>query len=150
MQFLNLDAGSEYSDAVKVTVLMREGKMTEARQAAQKMTESPMWMRGFLIACLDKAPQADQHRLAEQAENNLMLQHNSALKYYEGAVLAACGEKQMAFVFLQKAISERYCARESLQDDPLLAAVRQEPEFKGILESASQCEGKFKSAEGLR
>ena len=56
MEYLDLDAGSEWSTAVKVSVLMREGKLTEARQAAQRMTENPIWMRGFLQACLSKTP----------------------------------------------------------------------------------------------
>lgn len=148
MEYLNLDAGSEYSNAVKVTVLMREGKMTEARQAAQIMTENPMWMRAFLIGCLDKAPEPERHRMAELAQNELMPQQNSALKYYEGAVLAACGEKQIAYVFLRKAVSDRYCAHQALQADPLLATVRGDPEFQGILQASAECQQKFSSAEG--
>jgi eukaryotic-like serine/threonine-protein kinase len=148
MEYLKLDGGSEYSNAVKVTVLMRQGKMTEARQAAQIMTESPMWMRSFLLSCLDKASEPERQRLAESAENTLMPEHNSALKYYEGAVLAACGEKQIAYVFLRKAVSDRYCAHEALQADPLLATVRDDPEFQGILQASAECEQKFKSAEG--
>jgi eukaryotic-like serine/threonine-protein kinase len=148
MAYLNLDAGSEYSNAVKVTVLMREGKITEARQAAQIMTESPIWMRAFLLACLDKAPEAERHRLAESAQNELMAENNSALKYYEGAVLAACGEKQIAYTFLRKAVADRYCAHEALQADPLLATVRQDHEFKEIVQAAAECQEKFTSAEG--
>ena len=41
MEYLNLDAGSEWSNAVRVSVLMRQGKMPEAQQAAQQMTENP-------------------------------------------------------------------------------------------------------------
>jgi len=61
-------------------VLTREGKMTEARQAAQQMTESPMWMRSFLLSCLGKAPAAEEHRLAEAAQNELMPVRNSPFK----------------------------------------------------------------------
>ena len=150
MEYLNLDAGSEYANAVKVTVLMREGKMTEARQSAQKMTESPMWMRAFLLGCLDKAPPAEVHRLAESAQNELMPEKNSALKYYEGAVLAACGERQIAYVFLRKAVSDKYCAREALQADPLLAGVRDDPEFQGIVQAAAECQQKVMAAEDLK
>jgi serine/threonine protein kinase/Tfp pilus assembly protein PilF len=150
MDFLKLDAGSEYSDAVKVTVLMREGKMTEARQSAQKMTDNPMWMRGLLQACLNNAPSAEVHRQAELAQSELLPEQNSALKYYEGAVLAACGEKQIAYDFLRKAVADRYCAHEALLADPLLAPVGKEAEFQAIVQSAAQCEQKFISAEGLR
>ena len=145
MEYLNLDAGSEYSNAIKVTVLMREGKMTEARQAAQKMTDSPMWMRTFLLGCLDKVPATEEHQLAEVAEKQLLLEQNSALKYYEGAVLAACGEKQIAYTFLRKAVSDKYCAREALQSDPLLAGVRGEAEFGEITRAAAQCQEKVRA-----
>jgi serine/threonine protein kinase len=148
MEYLNLDAGSEYSNAVKVTVLMREGKMTEARQAAQIMTDSPMWMRAFLIGCLDKVPESERHRLAESAENALTPEQVPALRFYEGTVLAACGEKQIAYTFLRKAVADRYCAHEALLADPLLATVRQDPEFQGIVQAAAACQQKFTSAEG--
>ena len=148
MEYLNLDAGSEYSNAVKVTVLMREGKMTEARQAAQIMTESPTWMRAFLIGCLDKVPESERHRLAESAENALTPEQVPALRFYEGTVLAACGERQIAYTFLRKAVADRYCAHEALLADPLLATVRQDPEFQGIVQAAAACQQKFSSAEG--
>jgi len=112
------------------------------------MTESPMWMRAFLIGCLDKVPEAERHHLAELAQNELMPEHNSALKYYEGAVLAACEEKQIAHVFLRRAITDRYCAHQALQADPLLTAVRQDREFQEILAASAECERKFTLAEG--
>jgi TolB-like protein/Tfp pilus assembly protein PilF len=149
MQYLQLDSGSEYANAVKVTVLMREGKMAEARQAAQLMTENPMWMRGVLQPCLNNAPATEVHAQAEALQKQLMSQHNSALKYYEGAVLAACGDKQLAFAFLQKAVEDRYCAHEALQRDPLLAGVRGEAEFHEILKSSTECEAKFREGTGL-
>jgi hypothetical protein len=54
MEYLNLDAGSEWSNAMRVSVLMRQGKMTEAQQATPQMTENPMWMRGLVQACLNQ------------------------------------------------------------------------------------------------
>ena len=139
MDFLNLDAGSEYANAIKVTVLMREGKTIEAQRAVQPMTENPLWMRGFLQVCLNKAPAAEVHRAAEAAEKELMAIHNSALKYYEGAVLASCGEKQIAFEFLHTAIRGGYCSHDALLEDPLLAGVRGDAEFGAIVQEATAC-----------
>ncbi|MGB9232795.1 MAG: protein kinase [Terriglobales bacterium] len=148
MEYLELDGGSEWSNAVKVSVLMRENKMTEARRAVQAMTENPIWMRGFLQACLNKAPAADVHRLADQAQNELLAEHDSELKYYQGTLLAECGEKHTAFVFLRKAVEGKYCAREALEDDPLLTGVRAEPEFQGIVQAAADCQQTLNAAEG--
>jgi serine/threonine protein kinase/TolB-like protein len=149
MQYLNLDAGSEWSNAVRVSVLMRMGKTTEARQAAQQMTEKTMWMRGLLQACLAQAPAAEIHRFAESAQNELLPEQDSELKYYQGAVLAICGEKQIAYNFLRKAVAENYCARQALQSDPLLINLRDDAEFRQLVQAAAECQQKFTVAQGM-
>jgi serine/threonine protein kinase/cytochrome c-type biogenesis protein CcmH/NrfG len=150
LEYLKVDAGSEWTNAVRVTVLMRQGKSDEAKQAAEQMPQNGMWMRGLLQPCLSKAPQAEVHHMAELAQIELLPEQDSELKYYQGAVLAACGEKQAAFAFLRKAVSENYCAHEALLSDPLLAHVRQDPEFQQIVQSASECQKKFAAAQGVR
>lgn len=147
LEYLNLDAGSEWSNAVKVSVLMRQGKTTEARQAAQKMTENSMWMRGLLQACLAQAPAAEIHRLAQQAQNELLPEQDSELKYYQGALLAICGEKQIAYSFLRQAVAQNYCARQALESDPLLINLRADAEFRQLLQAATNCQRKFTSAQ---
>jgi serine/threonine protein kinase len=149
LEYLNRDAGSEWSNAVRVSVLMRQGKMTEAQQAAQKMTENSMWMRGFLQACLNQAPATEVHRLAGLAENELLPEQDSELKYYQGALLATCGEKRIAFDFLRKAVSENYCAHQALQSDTLLSNVREDADFRQIVQAAAECQQKFKVAQGM-
>jgi serine/threonine protein kinase len=149
MEYLNRDAGSEWSNAVRVSVLMRQEKTTEAQQAAQKMTENSMWMRGLLQACLNKVPATEVHRLAGLAESELLPEQDSELKYYQGALLATCGEKKIAFDFLRKAVSENYCAHQALQSDPLLANVRDDPDFRQIVQAAAECQQKFEVAQGM-
>ncbi len=149
MDYLNLDAGSEWSNAVRVSVLMRQGKMMDAQQAVPQITENPMWMRGLLQACLDKTPAADIHRLAEQAENELLAKQNPEYKYHQGTLLAACGEKQIAFAFLRRAVAGNYCAHQALQSDPLLAGVRGDAEFHQIVQAAADCQKKFAAAQGM-
>jgi hypothetical protein len=61
-------------------------------------------------------------------------------------VLAACGEKQIAFAFLRKAVDEKYCARQALQSDPLLAGVRGDAEFQQIEQAAAACQQKSAAA----
>jgi serine/threonine protein kinase/TolB-like protein len=141
-QYLSKDAGSEWSGAVMVSVLMREGRMKEAREAAEKMTTNPMWMREFLLGCLSKAPATEVRRLAVLAQNELLPEQDTELKYYQGAVLAACGEKQIAYVFLRKAIAGNYCAQQALKSDPLLASLRGDAEFKQIVQAAAECQQK--------
>jgi serine/threonine protein kinase len=147
LDYLKIDAGSEWSNAVLVSVLMRQGKTPEAQQAAQQMTENPMWLRSFALGCLNKAPESEVHRLAESAQTELLPEQDSELKYYQGALLAACGEKKIAFAFLRKAVSENYCAHQALRMDPLLASVRDDPEFRQIMQAAAECQQKFTESE---
>ena len=149
MQYLEQDASSEWSNAVRVSVLMREGKMLEARQAAPQMTENPMWMRGLVEACLEKAPATDIHRMAEQAEKELLAKQNPEMKYHQGTILAACSEKQIAFAFLRQAVAGHYCAHQALLSDPLLANVRGDAEFRRIVQAAAECQQKFAAARGM-
>ena len=149
MQFLEQDTGSEWSNGVRVSLLMRQGKMVEAQEAAPQMTENPMWMRGLVEACLAKAPAADIHRMAEQAENELLAKQNPEMKYHQGTLLAACGEKQISFAFLRQAVAGNYCAHQALQSDPLLASVRGDAEFHQIVEAAADCQKKFAAARGM-
>ncbi len=150
LEYLKIDSGSEWSNAVKVTVLMRQGKTADAEKAVAQMPQNTMWMRGVLQACLSQAPEKEIHQLAEAAQSELLPEQDSELKYYQGAVLAACGEKQAAYAFLRKAVSENYCAHEALQSDPLLASVRGDAEFHQIVQSAAECQKKFAAAQGIR
>jgi eukaryotic-like serine/threonine-protein kinase len=147
IEYLNRDAGSEWSTAIRVSVLMREGKMVEAQQTVAQVTENPMWMRGLMQACLSKAPAAEIHGLAEQAEKELLAKQSPEMKYHQGSLLAACGEKQIAFAFLRQAVKGNYCAYQALQSDPLLVGVRGNAEFRQIEQAAAECQQKFAAAQ---
>ena len=149
MDYLNLDATSEWSNATRVFVLMRQGKTAEAQQAATQMTDNAMWMRGLVQACLNKAPATEIHQLAESARNQLATEQDPEFKYSQGTVMAACGEKQLAFAFLREAVAGNYCAREALEADPLLAGARQDAEFRRIVQQADDCQKKFAAAQGM-
>ena len=149
-QYLSKDEGSEWSNAVLVSVLLREGRMKEAREAAEKMTTSATWMREFLLNCLNKAPSEAIHSLAERAQDDLLWEQDSELKYYQGTVLAQCGEKKVGYAFLRKAVEQKYCAYQALQADPLLSGVQGDAEFREIVAAAGECQKKFMAASGAR
>jgi hypothetical protein len=139
-----MDTGSEYSTAVSASVLLRMGKLDEARQMVQRTTDNPMWLRGFLTACLDHNT-SEMDKIAASAEANLLPERDSELKYYQAAILAHCGERSSAVKFLREAIAENYCAVAALQQDPLLEPVRQSPEFAELRNAASSCQQRFMS-----
>jgi hypothetical protein len=71
------------------------------------------------------------------------------MKYHQGTILAACGEKQIAFAFLRQAVAGNYCAHQALESDPLLASVRGDAEFRQIVQAAAECQQKFEAAQGM-
>ena len=145
-EYLALDPGSEWSNAILVSVLLREGKTAEAREALKQMTDNPTWMKGFLAACLDARPSVETDKMAAKIETDLLPEKDSELKYHQAGLLAHCGKKEAALRFLQKAVSENYCAYSGLQSDPLLANVRAEPDFKTLVANAGECQKRVKES----
>ena len=143
MDYLRLDAGSDFSLSVTPSVLLREGKVDEARQALAKMPDNPAWYRGLLEACLGNRPVPEIVRLVGQAGPALMAERDPEMKYYQGSLLAWCGQKDAALGLLRSAVDQNYCATAALSSDPLLAKLRGVPEFGELRRASANCQQKF-------
>jgi hypothetical protein len=64
-------------------------------------------------------------------------------QYFRGALMAFCGQKEIALRLLKTSIGRNYCAYSALQSDPLLAKLRGTPEFDQLLSAAKQCQDRF-------
>jgi eukaryotic-like serine/threonine-protein kinase len=142
LDFLAVDPGSEWSNAQRPAILLREGKLGEARHALQAMGDNLTWMKAFLESCVD-GQTAKAAKLAAEAETSLFPEQDSELKYYQGSLMAYCGQREVALKFLHRAVEQHYCAYEALRADPLLAKLRGTPEFSQLLAAASQCQKEF-------
>jgi len=140
MDFVRLDAGSEWAAYATPSILLREGKVQEAREAVKHMPDAPRYHRDLLESCLGLRPAADLDRIAHDAETNLPTDPDPETWYYEGALLAYCGKKQAALHMLQSAVAQNYCAHSNLLSDPLLARLRTDTEFDKVLTAASSCQ----------
>ena len=62
MDFVRLDAGSEYAAMQAGAILLGQGKLAEARQAIQGASQSPLMGRDLIQACIDppRSPQCDK------------------------------------------------------------------------------------------
>jgi hypothetical protein len=145
-----LDAGSEWAANVLPTVLLREGHIDEARQAARKMSDNKAWFGPILQTCLqpDSADQLD--KVVRDATPALLGQRDPEFRYHQGAVLAFCGQRQLAARLLKSAIDQNYCATEALQRDPLLAKLRYYPEFDALTAASTECHKKFLAGRNRR
>jgi eukaryotic-like serine/threonine-protein kinase len=144
--FVRLDAGSEWAAYVLPSILLREGKIPEAREAVKRMPNTPRYHRDLLESCLQLRPAADLDRMAQEAETNLPTEPDPETWYYQGALFAFCGKKQAALHLLQSAVEQNYCAHESLLYDPVLAKLRTDPAFDKVLTAAGACQDAVRAA----
>src|SRR6202051_5156491 len=138
--FVRLDAGSEWAAYVAPSILLREGKIGEAREAVKHMPSTPKYHRDLLESCLQIRPASDLDRLAGEAETNPPSDPDPETWYYQGAIFAFCGKKQAALHMLESAIGQNYCSYSNLISDPLLAKLRTETGFNNLLSAAGECQ----------
>ncbi len=144
--FIRLDAGSEWAAYIMPSLLLREGKVSEAREAVKLMPTTPRYHRDLLESCLQLRPAADLDRIAHEAETSLPTEPDPETWYYQGSLLGFCGKKQAALHLLQSAVEQNYCAYSNLLSDPLLAKLRTETAFDKVLTSASKCQDAVRAA----
>jgi hypothetical protein len=143
LEYLRLDAGSEWSTDVTPSVLLRAGKIEEARDALQKMSTNPIWYPGILKACLRPGDSAGLDRVVKESEPAVVAERDPELKYYQGAILAYCGKNGLAMRLLQSAIAQNYCSTSALESDPLLIKLQNLPEFAPLRRAAHECQQRF-------
>jgi len=144
--FVRLDAGSEWAAYATPSILLREGKVQEAREAVKKMPTTPRYHRDLLEACLGLRPASELDRIAHDDETNLPSDADPETWYYQGAILAYCGKKSAALHMLQAAVEQNYCAYSNLLYDPLLAKLRTDTAFDKVLTEAGNCQAAVRTA----
>jgi tetratricopeptide (TPR) repeat protein len=142
MDFVRLDAGSEWAPWATTHILLREGKLAEARESAKNVSGNPRYQRNLLQACTQPQPPPNLDRIVQDAE--MSSDADPEYFYHEGSIVAYCGKTEVAFRMLKAAISRDYCAYSDLQSDPLLAKLRAIPEFGQLVSSARECPSKYR------
>ncbi len=140
MDFLRLDAGSAWAAINTPEILLREDKLAEARESVKKMPAG-IW-RELLEACLDPR-QAGLDGVAHRVEADWLADPDPENRYDMGALMAMCGQRDIALHLLKSSIEHNYCVYAALQTDPALVKLRQTPEFPQLLSAAKDCQKKF-------
>jgi tetratricopeptide (TPR) repeat protein len=143
MEFVRLDAGSEWAARQTAFILMGQGKLAEARQTIQRTSDDPLMGRDLLLACLDPQQTSQLDRAARRIEDAALVHYDGEPRYLAGALLSYCGQKDAAVRMLRNAMEHNYCAYSALQSDPLLVKFRGTPEFGGLLSAAKECQKRF-------
>lgn len=139
MDFLRLDAGSEWSAYALPSLLLREGKTAEAKDAVKHMPAAPRYHRDLLEACLGVRPPGDLDRIAKELQANEGSELDPEQVYIQGSLLGYCGKDDAALNLLQSAVERNYCAYANLLNDPLLEKLRANQAFNKVLTAARAC-----------
>jgi hypothetical protein len=148
MDFVHLDAGSQWSNWVTPYVYLAEGNITEARQSVKNVDKASFYHRDLMAACVAPQRPADMDRTVRDAESSVMIEPDPEAWYHVGALMAYCGQNESALRLLKAAVQQNYCAYSALLDDPLLKGLRKETAFNEVLTAASSCQTTLKEAHG--
>jgi adenylate cyclase len=145
LDFVNLDAGSDWTHLNLPNVLLEQGKPQQALETAKQLRADES-ERKLLVPCLTPASPVDLGRVAREVENDITKNPDPEPSYAFGALTAYCRQNDSAFRLIKSAIDRNYCATDALQSDPLLAKLRGTPEFGQLVAAAKACQDRFRAA----
>ena len=128
-EYMQLDAGSEWANWVTLSILLREGKVKEVREAVKKVPALPRYHRDLIEAAVGIRPTAELDRLAAEDMTSLAAGDDPEGAYEQGSLLAYAGKREAAVHMIRIAIEQNYCAYSALENDPLLSKLRATSEF---------------------
>lgn len=150
LDFIQLDAGSEWAAWVTPYVYLAQGNLAEAHAAAKNMGKAPTYHRDLMEACTSNPHPADLARIVRENESSVMIEPDAENWYHVGELMAACGQNDPALRLLKSAVQQNYCAYSALLDDPLLRDLRKDTAFNEVLTAASNCQNVFKEGRQLK
>jgi eukaryotic-like serine/threonine-protein kinase len=148
MDFVRLDTGSEWAASAIPSILLREGKLAEARESLKKMSTAAHYHRDLLEACLGMRPASELDKITAEAETAVLAEPDPEPWYYEGTIMAYCGKPAIALHMLTAAVEQNYCSYSALLSDPLLAKMRSSKEFDAVLTAAHECQESVRNPQG--
>jgi serine/threonine protein kinase/Tfp pilus assembly protein PilF len=144
MDFVHLDAGSEWAAWVTPYVHLAEGNIVEARADVKNMAKAAFYHKDLMQACTAAQKPADLAKIVREAESSVMIEPDAEAWYHVGALMAYCGQSEPALRLLRAAVQQNYCAYSALLDDPLLKDLRKETAFNEVLTAGSNCQAVLK------
>jgi serine/threonine protein kinase len=144
MDFVRLDAGSQWAAWVTPYVYLAAGNVAQARESVKNVAKAAAYHRELLAACTAVQAPADMDRIVREAESSAMMEPDPEAWYHVGALMAYCGQKEPALRLLKAAVQQNYCAYSALLEDPLLKELRKDTAFNQVLTAGSACQDALK------
>jgi tetratricopeptide (TPR) repeat protein len=138
--YVQLDAGSEWANWMTASILLRDGKLNEAREAVKKVPATANYHRDLAEAMLGLRPASELDRIAREALMATNRGGDPESLYQEGSLLAFAGKKEAAVHMIRMAIEQNYCALSALENDPLLSKLRPTAEFAELWKAGRSCQ----------
>ncbi len=141
MQFLQLDAGTEWSSSNMHREYIRAGQLAKARELAQTFRDQA-WAQ-LLSACMDNPSSENTVRLLREAAASFSADRDPEPPYVVAPDLLFCGQKELALGMIKSAIDHHFCAYSGLQNDSIWTKLRGTPEFAELGSAAKKCRDDF-------
>lgn len=150
LDFIRLDSGSQAARLLTRLVYQRMGRRHDAREEHRQQSPDypsglvPASFHGFIARCLSGAAPDGQARLPEEDVRTFLTRSSdSEPLYFFGSDLAYCGDTAAAVRLLRESIRRNYCAAVAMETDPMVAAIRNRPEYGELLKAARACRDRF-------
>jgi serine/threonine protein kinase len=142
MDFLQLDAGSAWAASNVVRHYIRDGKLAQAKEIAEKHKDTNQFGLQMMALCLEN-PSSDMAALVRDVVARRLADPDPEPRYVVGGDLLFCRQKDAAVQLLRSSISAHFCAYAGLQNDSVWAKLRGTPEFNQLLAEAKKCQSDF-------
>ena len=141
--FIRLDSGSQWSNTALFEVLLRQGKIEDAKQLMPKSDMTSHYNSYFNPSCFSHTPTPEGRQRAIKSQKWMLAGRDPEPQYLVAARIADCGYPDLAVPLLQSAVDHNYCSYPALDTDSLLASVRSRPEFAAIRAAGIACQNRF-------
>jgi serine/threonine protein kinase/tetratricopeptide (TPR) repeat protein len=146
MDFLQLDAGSMWVSSNIMRHYIRDGKLAQAKEFADKLKGINQFGYQMMVVCFENPQSPELAPLARDVVATRLADPDPEPRYVVAGDLLYCGQKGAAVQLLKSAIDGHYCAYTGLQNDSIWAKLRGTPEFAELLSAAKRCRDDFLSA----
>jgi serine/threonine protein kinase len=143
LEFLQLDAGSDWVARNIVIHFIRAGNLAQALERSEKLDTSNDGVSRMLQECLHNASAAVVDQSARQLAPDIFANPDPENRFMIASSFAFCGQKDIALHLMKSGVEGHYCGYTSLQVDPILAKLRGTPEFDELLSEARKCQSDF-------
>jgi hypothetical protein len=143
MDFVKLDAGSEWSNNVEVVILLRFGRTSEAMERLHRLPDSQFFHTRAMEACYSTPKPPGFTQLLEQTQKEIFAYRDPEPRYSQAGIFNACLGNDFTARLVKSAIEGGFCSYDYLQVDTAMAGFRKAPEYPAVLAQARQCRDRF-------